>query len=99
MTLVADESGNVTGAQLLRIVVDEGVESSLAMALRRKLRITAPVPPRTVSCFVAALLRFWSLPRCPRRCRAGGSASDEFLPRCVCTSPLSRGVVDDPLTG
>ncbi len=65
MAGVADESGNVrvTGAQLLRIVVDEGVAAVAATALRRKLRITAPVPPRTVSCFVATLLRFWLLPR------------------------------------
>jgi hypothetical protein len=61
MADVADDLGNVTGAQLLRIVVDEGVESSLAMALRRKLNITAPVPRRRVRCSVAASSRFWSL--------------------------------------
>jgi hypothetical protein len=58
---VADELGNVTGAQLLRIVVDEGVEASLAMALRRKLSIAAPVPHRRVRCSVAASSRVWSL--------------------------------------
>ncbi len=58
---VADELGNVTGAQLLRIVVDEGVESSAAMALRRKLGIAAPVPRRTVRCAVVPSRCCWSL--------------------------------------
>jgi hypothetical protein len=48
MTLVVDDGGKVTGAQLLRIVVDEGVEAVSAVAVRRKLGITAPVPPRRV---------------------------------------------------
>jgi serine/threonine-protein kinase len=61
MADVADESGNVTGAQLLRIVVDAGVAAVAATSLRRKLRVTAPVPPRTVRCFVATSLRFWPL--------------------------------------
>jgi hypothetical protein len=75
---VADELGNVTGAQLLRIVVDEGVEASLAMALRRKLSIAAPVPRRRVRCLVAATsLRFWSLP-------CGVAASPGPMPRLPC---------------
>jgi hypothetical protein len=48
MTLVVDDGGKVTGAQLLRIVVDEGVAAVVAVAIRRKLGITAPVPPRRV---------------------------------------------------
>jgi hypothetical protein len=48
MTAVADEDGNVTGAQLLRIAVDEGVVGLAAMDLRRQLGITAAVPPRRV---------------------------------------------------
>jgi hypothetical protein len=46
MTLVADDDGKVTGAQLLRIVVDEGVTPVAALAIRRRLGITAP--PRGV---------------------------------------------------
>jgi hypothetical protein len=48
MAVVAEDDGTVTGAQLLRIVVDEGVAPAAAMELRRKLGITAPVPPRRV---------------------------------------------------
>jgi hypothetical protein len=47
MTAVADEDGNITGAQLLRIVVDEGIVGLAAMDLRRQLGIVAAVPPRT----------------------------------------------------
>jgi hypothetical protein len=96
---VADELGNVTGAQLLRIVVDEGVEASLAMALRRKLNIAAPVPRRRVRCcgivsaslhrHVAALLRrivFAVVPRCVDASMSRGAyENDESrrLPCCV----------------
>jgi hypothetical protein len=48
MAGVAAADGSVTGAQLLRIVVDEGVSGLTAMELRRRLRITAAVPPRRV---------------------------------------------------
>ncbi len=48
MTAVADGVGNVTGAQLLRIAVDEGMGAVAAVALRRKLSIVAAVPPRKV---------------------------------------------------
>jgi hypothetical protein len=48
MAGVAAADGSVTGAQLLRIVVDEGVPGLTAMELRRRLRITAAVPPRRV---------------------------------------------------
>jgi hypothetical protein len=47
MALVADAVGIVTGAQLLRIVIDEGVAATTAVALRRGLNIAAAVPPRT----------------------------------------------------
>jgi hypothetical protein len=56
MTAVADEAGNVTGAQLLRIVVDEGVAAVAAMDLRRKLGIAAAVPPRKVRDSFAAVV-------------------------------------------
>jgi hypothetical protein len=79
---VADELGNVTGAQLLRIVVDEGVEASLAMALRRKLSIAAPVPRRRVRCSGAASSRLWSL-------YCGVAMSLPFL-RCHVASSLSQ---------
>jgi hypothetical protein len=48
MTAVADDDGKVTGAQLMCIVVDEGVGAVTAVAIRRKLNIAAPVPPRGV---------------------------------------------------
>jgi hypothetical protein len=51
MTAVADEHGNVTGAQLLRIAVDEGIAGLAAMDLRRQLGIAAAVPPRRVRGF------------------------------------------------
>ncbi len=46
MALVADDDGKVTGVQLMRIVVDEGVAVAAALAIRRTLGITAP--PRGV---------------------------------------------------
>jgi hypothetical protein len=55
MTLVADDDGKVTGAQLLRIVVDEGVAAVAAVAIRRRLGITSPVPPRRVRRLAAVL--------------------------------------------
>jgi hypothetical protein len=45
----ASETGDVTGAQFLRLVVDYGVKTTTAAKLRRRLRIVAPVPPSTVS--------------------------------------------------
>jgi hypothetical protein len=48
MTLVADDDAKVTGAQLLRIAVDEDMGAVAAMALRRRLSIAAPVPARRV---------------------------------------------------
>jgi hypothetical protein len=103
MADVADELGNVTGPQLLRIVVDEGLEASLAMALRQKLSITAPVPRRRVRCSGAASSRLWSLPWWRRglaasRCRCvavavlsmrrGACANDESMHSCVRTALL-----------
>jgi hypothetical protein len=54
MTAVADDDGKVTGAQLMRIVVDEGVGAVAAVAIRRKLGITAP--PRGVRGLAAVML-------------------------------------------
>ncbi len=54
MALVADDDGKVTGAQLLRIVVDEGITGVAALAIRRKLGITAP--PRGVRGRAAVML-------------------------------------------
>jgi hypothetical protein len=54
MALVADDDGKVTGAQLLRIVVDEGITGVAALAIRRKLGISAP--PRGVRCLVLAVM-------------------------------------------
>jgi hypothetical protein len=90
MADVADDLGNVTGAQLLRIVVDEGVESSLAMALRRKLNITAPVPRRRVRYSVPTSSRLWSLSLWRRGlaallCRCVAAS----LPRCPHSLPVS----------
>jgi hypothetical protein len=45
----ASETGDVTGAQFLRLVVDSGVKTTTAAKLRRRLRIVAPVPPSVVS--------------------------------------------------
>jgi hypothetical protein len=45
----ASETGNVTGAHFLRLVVDYGVKTTTAAKLRRRLRIVAPVPPSVVS--------------------------------------------------
>jgi hypothetical protein len=44
MVAVADEHGKLTGAQLLQIVVDEGVKPVVVIKLRQKLNITAGVP-------------------------------------------------------
>jgi hypothetical protein len=54
MALVADDDGKVTGAQLLRIVVDEGITGVAALAIRRRLGITAP--PRGVRGLRVAML-------------------------------------------
>jgi hypothetical protein len=48
MVLVADAHGMLPGAQLLQMVVDEGVRPAIAMRLRQRLGITAGVPPRRV---------------------------------------------------
>jgi hypothetical protein len=45
----ASETGDVTGAQFLRLVVDSSVKTTTAAKLRRRLRIAAPVPPSAVS--------------------------------------------------
>jgi serine/threonine protein kinase len=45
----ASETGQVTGAQFLRLVVDSDVKTTTAAKLRRKLLIVAPVPPSAVS--------------------------------------------------
>jgi hypothetical protein len=50
MVLVADAHGMLPGAQLLQMVVDEGVRPAVAMRLRQRLGITAGVPPRRVRC-------------------------------------------------
>jgi hypothetical protein len=48
MVLAADAHGLLPGAQLLQMVVDEGVRPAIAMRLRQRLGITAGVPPRRV---------------------------------------------------
>jgi hypothetical protein len=90
MTAVADERGRVGGGQLLRIVVDEGVAGLAAMELRRRLGITAAVPPRRVRpCLcvgVAVIVAAWtpiaaklSESQC---CRVSGVLPCDF-PSCV----------------
>jgi hypothetical protein len=54
MTAVADDDGKVTGTQVMRIVVDEGVGAVAAVAIRRKLGITTP--PRGVRGLAAVML-------------------------------------------
>jgi hypothetical protein len=53
----ASASGDVTGAQFLRMVVDEGVKTTVAAKLRRRLRTTAAVPPPAVSVSCVVLCR------------------------------------------
>jgi hypothetical protein len=45
MAVVAAEVGEVSGAQFLSLVTEEGVKTAVAARLRQRLRITAPVPP------------------------------------------------------
>jgi hypothetical protein len=45
MAVVAAEVGEVSGAQFLSLVAEEGVKTAVAARLRQRLRITAPVPP------------------------------------------------------
>jgi hypothetical protein len=56
MVLVADAHGMLPGAQLLQMVVDEGVRPAIAMRLRQRLGITAGVPPRRVRGLAAVML-------------------------------------------
>jgi serine/threonine protein kinase len=53
------ETGDVTSAQFLRLVVDSGVKTTTAAKLRRRLRIVAPVPPSVVSS-TSRHLRSWA---------------------------------------